>query len=98
MRGILDLVAIVLRTERQDASDALAVWSAVHGGQQVRIGVNPDGSVDTTEIDALVRSHVAAGCHTVRLLLAHLEERFGVPAAELLDGFERDLMGDDEDW
>ena len=97
MQGILDLVAIVLRTERQDASDVMDVWSAVHGGQQVRIGVNPDGSVDTTEIDALVRTYVAAGCHTVRLLLAHMEDRFGVPAAELLDGFERDLIGDDED-
>jgi hypothetical protein len=96
MRAILDMVDIIIRADGDDAPAALAAWAIVHGSDEVRLRVHPDGSVDTTAIATLVRRYLAAGCHTVHLLLAYLEGRFGVPAAELLDGFERDLLGADE--
>ena len=95
MRAMLDMVSIVLHGEQRDVPTALETWTAVHGTREVHVNMQPDGSLNLSELDALIRAYVGAGCHALRLLLAYVEERFGVPGVELLDGFERDLAEGD---
>jgi hypothetical protein len=94
MRAILGLVHGIDSDGRVAPDDVLAALSEVHRSAGTR-GTGPAGrSLSPEEVDRLVGHCLAGGFHIVRVLVAHVESRWGIPAETLLAEFEREL-GDD---
>jgi|SRR5215218_9458429 len=90
MQAILGLVTAVDEDGRVTSSDVLAALTAVYRAAGTGTGSGAR-SVPAHEVDRIVGHCLAAGFHIVRVLAAHVEARWGIPAQTLLDDFEREL-------
>ncbi|HKG49268.1 MAG TPA: hypothetical protein VKB14_02415 [Actinomycetales bacterium] len=91
MRAILGLVTRVEKDGPVTSSDVLAALTGVLRAAGMGNTVPGVGSVPAHEVDRIVGHCLAAGFHIVRVLLAHVEARWGISAETLLDDFEREL-------
>ena len=96
MRAILGLVTRVERDGPVTSSDVLAALTGVLRAAGMGKTVPGVGSVPAHEVDRIVGHCLAAGFHTVRVLLAHVEARWGISAETLLEDFERELSSGED--
>jgi hypothetical protein len=96
MRAILSLVTGLDAEGHVTRDDVLGALTAVHQAAGTRGAGSVDGSVPAPEVDLLVGRCLAAGFHIVRVLVAHVEARWGIPAETLLGDLEREMVDDGE--
>jgi hypothetical protein len=95
MRAVLSLVTRAGADGDVTPDDVLAALTMVHRTAGTRGSGAVDRSVPAHEVDRLVGHCLAAGFHIVRVLAAHVEARWGIPAETLLQDFEREMRGDE---
>jgi hypothetical protein len=91
MRAVLSLVTQAGSDGRVTPEDVLAALTAVRQTAGTTGSGPVDRSLPAHEVDRLVGHCLAAGFHIVRVLAAHVEARWGIPAETLLQDFEQEM-------